>query len=122
MLSVRDIEIVRLQFKILYSRGFSIAKHVNKRLTVTSNDKFEIWLNALYLHRHVSRLAINIFLFEITILKGERKYTLVGPIIIYLFILFYLPHNNRKWITSNRGRVEKRSGEETGYRSLWEVI
>ena len=34
-----------------------------------------------------SRLAMNIFLLEITILNGERKSTLVGPIIIY-FILF----------------------------------
>ena len=30
-----------------------------------------------------------------------------------IIILFYLPHNNRKWITSNMGQVEKRSGKET---------
>lgn len=40
-------------------------------------------LRQYFLHRLLSHLAINIFLLEITILKGERKYTLVGPIIIY---------------------------------------
>ena len=31
----------------------------------------------------------------------------------FIIILFYLPHNNRKWIEDNMGQVKKRSGEET---------
>lgn len=38
-----------------------------------------------------SRLAMNIFLLEITILNGERKSTLVGPIIIY-YLFYFICH------------------------------
>ena len=92
MLSVRDIEIIHLQVKILNSRGFSIKKHVNKRLTVTSNDKFEVCLKTSFsFHRLVFCLAINMLLLEITILKGEGKYTLLGPIIIY-YLFYFICH------------------------------
>ena len=39
----------------------------------------------------------------------------VGHSVTHLlfFFLFYLPDNNRKWITNNIGKVEERSGEET---------
>ena len=34
-------------------------------------------------------------------------------LLLLLLLLFYLPHNNRKWTTSNIGQVEKRSAKET---------
>ena len=44
-------------------------------------------------------------------LKANRWVILLH--IYYSFFLFYLPDNNRKWITNNIGKVEERSGEET---------
>ena len=89
MLSVRDIKIVRLQFKILNSRaGFSITKHVNKRLTVTSNDKFEIWLKTSFFTSSCDSFSYKYFSIGDHDTERRKKIYLLGPIIIYLFILF----------------------------------
>ena len=47
--------------------------------------------------------------------ERRKKIYFSWPYYNLLFILFYLPHNNRKLPTNNIGKVEKISGEETGY-------
>lgn len=118
MLSVRDIEIVHLQFKILNSRGFSVTKDVNKRFTVTSNEKFEIWFKTVFFAS--SSVSFGYKYISIGDHDTERREKIYFSWSYYN--LLFMPHNNRKWTTNNIGNVEKRSGEETGYRSLWAVI